>query len=285
VNQWTIAIRPAAGKKIRKITEIASLGGYGFSVLAPCHKAQSGFLFKQPVIPGRATPRFVAWDSAVAFAARDRAKLIYHADGFVEFAGEKSDRIAASKDLISGEAKGLGLYSLPLSRTSVGGPIISLKTYGLEEFQSSKAQDGVVVFDPRDFYYRNCTAESANTWDLVIYAFPKGVVPPVRFDRNRPMIAASLEPLNPPIASVINLVALSLPKENIFLGLFVTCFHMPVQSNSGWLLSGPGDWSAAGRGRVLMGVYPRSEIPSEQAPATGTIHVRPEQARRRSRRF
>lgn len=282
-NQWTIAIRPGVGKKPRTITKIAGLGGDGFSVLAPCHQAQSGFLFKHPVIPGRAAPRFVAWDSAVPFDARDRAKLNYHADGFVEFSSDKPGRITVTKDLVSGEVKGPGLFSLPLSRPSFGG-VVALRVYGLERFQSSEGEDGLVVFEPRDFYYRNCTPANANAWDLVIYAFPKGVVPPVRFERNRPMITASLEPLNSPIASVMDLVVLSLPEEKLFLGLYVSRFHIPVKSESGWLLSGPGDWSAAGRGHVLMGIYPRTEIPSEESPATGTVHLSPGQPARRSAR-
>jgi len=231
-SQWTIAIRPANGKKPCKITKIAGLEGDGFSILVPCHKAHTGFLFKHPVIPGVATPRFVAWDAAVAFGARDKATLNYHADGFVEFSGERPGRITASRDLIWGEAKGLGLFSRPLSRPSFG-PILALTVYGLDQFESAQEKDGLIVFEPCDFYYRNCTPKSANAWNVVIYAFPKGVVPPVRFDQKRPMIRASVEPLNGPMSSVVDLVALSLLEEKLFMGLCVREFKFRIKSRQG----------------------------------------------------
>jgi len=285
-SRETIAIRPANGKKPCKITEIAGLEGNGFSILVPCHKAHTGFLFKHPVIPGVAAPRFVAWDAAVAFDARDKAKLNYHADGFVEFSGERPGRITASKDLVSGEAKGLGLFSRPLSRPSFGGPILALTVYGLDQFESAQEKDGLIVFEPCDFYYRNCTPKSANAWTLAIYAFPKGIVPPVRFVQKRPMIRASVEQLNGPMSSVVDLVAVSLLKEELFIGLFVSRIHIPIQRTSGWLLSGPGDWAADRRGHVLMGIYPRTEILSPQkspgAPSTDTAQLSPSARARRT---
>jgi len=283
-RQWTIAIRPATGKAAKTITKIASLGGDGFSVLVPCHKARSGFLFKHPVISGRPIPHFVGWDAAVAFSADDNAKLNYNMDGFVEFSGSRPDRITATKDLLSGETTGLGLYSLPLSRPSFGGPIITLRTFGLEQFQRSDGADGLIIFEPGDFYYRNCAPENANTWDLVIYALPTGAAPPIRFDQRRSIIRASIEPLNGPIASVVDLVGLELPDEKIFLGLCVNRFHIPLKSESGWLLSGPGDLGASGRGHVLMGIYPRTELPLQESPATASVHLRPSKRARRDTR-
>jgi hypothetical protein len=260
-HQWTIALRPKDHEKPRRITTLASLGGDGFSAVLPCHKTKTGYLFKQPVIPEAVVPRFVSWETANAFGKQDRVKLIYHKDGFAEFSSEGPGRITASRDLISGEVKGLGLFSAPLSRPGVGGPILAVTVYGIDQFEIAKERDRVIVFEPSDFYYRGCTPENANSWVLAIYAFPQNTIPPIRLKQKRPMIAVTLEPLNGPIASVLELATLFLPAEKMFLGLYVYRANAKLQSESGWIFHGPGDYTRDRRGKVLMGIYPRTEIP------------------------
>jgi hypothetical protein len=260
-HQWTVAIRPTNGEKPRRITKIASLSGDGFSVDVPYHKAKTGHLFKHPVIPDDVAPRFVNWEAAAPFAARDRVRLIYHSDGFAEFSGDKPGRITASRDLVSGEATGLGLFSAPLSRPIFSGPSVAMTVYGIDQFEVAEELDELIVFEPGDFYYRNCTPETANSWMLAIHAFPRSVVPPIRIKQKRSIVAATLESLNGPIGSVLEMVAISLPEEKMFLGLCVNCFKAKLQSDSGWLFSGPGDYTQNRRGHVLMGIYPRTEIP------------------------
>jgi hypothetical protein len=261
IHEWTVAIRPLANKKLRKLTKITDLGGDGFSILVPCHKARTGYLFKHPVIPDLQMPRFVAWEKATAFTARDGAKLSYHTDGFVEFSGTTPGRIKSGQDLVSGETEGLGLFAAPLSRPSFSGPTASITVYGVDQFEKPKKRDRLVVFEPGDFYYRSCTPETANTWSVAIYAFPKNVVPPIRFKQGRPTLEVTLEPLNGPIASIMDMEAIFLTEEKMFLGLCVNCFNTQLQANSGWLLSGPGNYTRDRRGHVLMGMYPRTEIP------------------------
>jgi hypothetical protein len=288
--QWTVAIRPAKGAKAHRITKIASLAGDGFSVLAPCHKAQTGFLFKHPVVPGSPIPSFVAWDTAVAFTGRDRARLNYHADGFVEFSGDRPGRMTATKDPISGEVKGLGLFSLPLSRPPYSGGVVGLTVYGLDHFETEEKHDEIIVFEPRDFYYRNCNTQNANAWVVTIHAFPQGKIPAVRISDERSIITASLEQLNGPVGAVIDLVAISLPEEKLVLGLHVSRVHIPIEFDSGWLLAGPGDWAIDRRGHILMGMYPRGEIPLVRATSlqkagsssTGAAHLRPSKPDRKA---
>jgi hypothetical protein len=87
----TIAVRPAPDQPARKITKVTGLGGRGFSVLVPYHKARSGFLLKVPIdsdvhAPGEHDIRL---DDAMSFTAEDRVKLSYHVDGFAQFSGER----------------------------------------------------------------------------------------------------------------------------------------------------------------------------------------------------
>jgi hypothetical protein len=99
---------PRKSKPPRKITKVLSLNGKGFSVLAPYHKAKSGFLWKMPLPinvdePGR---HAVSAKAGVAFTAKDRVKLSYHADGFAQFSSETVGRIISGIDPETGEPKG-----------------------------------------------------------------------------------------------------------------------------------------------------------------------------------
>jgi hypothetical protein len=267
-HQWTIAIRPAIGEKPRKITKVASLAGDGFSILVPHHKAKTGYLFKHPVNPDSGAPRFVAWDTAVAFTPRDSVKLSYHMDGFAEFSGNGPNQIGSSRDIVSEEVTGLGLFSAPLSRPIFSGPTVAITVHGIDQFELAEEHDQTLVFEPSDFYWRNCSPEDANAWMLAVYAFPRSVRTPIRVDQNRSTIAVTLEPLNGPIASVVQLAALSFSQEKFLLGLCVNRLNGRFQSISGWVLYGPGNYSQDRRGHVLMGIYPRTEIPiaGERAP-------------------
>jgi hypothetical protein len=291
IHQWTVTIRPTEAGKARKITTIASLNGDGFSVQLPYHKARAGVLFKHPVIPGIAMPRFVGSETAVAFGAHDRVKLIYHADGFVEFSSNRPRRTFANKDIVSGEASGLGLFAAPLSRSIFSGPSVGINAFGIDQFEISEEQDELIVFEPSDFYYRNCTPETANSWMLAIYTFPRGVIPPIRIKGKRSMLTATLEPLNGPIGAVVELVAISLPQEKMFLGLCVNCFSGQHKADSGWLFSGPGDYTAERRGHVLMGIYPLTEISGDsqtalrqepETPQVDTAHFSPRESTQRA---
>ena len=264
ISEWTIAIRPTNGARPRKITRITGLGGDGFSVAMPCHRARAGYLFSHPVIPGAGRARFVAWQSSVPFVRDNSVTLKYHADGFAEFSAAKLGNLA-SRDLVSGEAKGLGLFSAPLVRPPVMGATLAMLVYGLDQFELADEQQQLVVLGPTDFYYRNCLPQNANSWTLAIYVFPRNSAPPIRIEGNRLTLAIALEPLNPPMSSVLELRTVFLAEERITIGLCVHRSIQKLQSASGWVFNGPGEYTTERRGHVLMGIYPQTEIPWGEA--------------------
>jgi hypothetical protein len=264
-RKWTIAVRPATGQACRNITKIIGLNGGGFSVLAPYHKARSGFLFKLPVEPDvLLTPGefAVSWDDVVGFTAEDRVKLSYHTDGFAQFSSETPGRIISGRDPSTGQPKGLGLLTHPLRTPIWSGPSVGVTVWGLEEFEET-AQDNapLVLFEPDEFYFRGCTPNEANGWILSIYAFPINVIPPVRFHGGSMVIDAAIEGLNGSLAAVVRLKVIHLREERVFLGVFVNRVITSFVSKSGWCLQGPGDYTRDRKGHVLMGIYPREMIP------------------------
>lgn len=258
-RNWTIAIRPSAGQPPRKITKIIGLNGGGFSVLVPYHKAKSGFLYKVPVDPKTDLgpgERWVPYAECVGFTAGDRVKLSYHTDGFAQFSGERPGKIISGRDPTTGEPKGLGLFTRPLTSPIRTGPSIGVTIFGIDDFEAVRERDDPLIFEPSDFYYRGTTPEEANAWVLSIYAFPIAVTPPVRFKSGNPVLEVALEGLNIPWVSVVELKVVHLPVEKIFLGLMVNHFKSSEHPKSGWSINGPGDWTMQQKGHVLMGSYP-----------------------------
>jgi hypothetical protein len=204
-RKWTIAIRPAEGSQARKITKIIGLNGGGFSVLAPYHHARSGFLCKMPVDPAVQGQYVVPTEDLMGFSADDRVKLSYHTDGFVQLSGENPGRIISGRDQLTGQPKGLGLFTHPLTKPIWSGPSVATTIWGIGGFEETEAKDKALVFEPNEWYYRGCTSTEANRWVLSFYAFPKQVTPPARLRDGVEVLNAALEPLSGPLVSIIQL--------------------------------------------------------------------------------
>jgi len=262
-RKWTIAIRPADGLQPRKITKIIGLNGSGFSLVAPYHKARSGYLFKMPIDPNIQGEYHVPWDESVGFTADDRVKLTYHTDGFAQFSGETAGRITSGRDPTTGEPRGLGLFTHPLTAPIWSGPSVAATVWGIDEFEETIERDEPLVFEPSEWYYRGCTPDDANAWILSVYAFPIAVIPPLRLRDGYALLDVALESLSGSLVSVVQLKVIHLQEEKVFLGLFVNRVTTKFQSISGWMLNGPGDFARNRKGHVLMAIYPRDRIPVE----------------------
>lgn len=264
-HKWTIAILPAAGEKPRKITKIIGLNGDGFSVLAPYHKARSGFLYKHLVNLRKLLTsglQTVAWEECVGFTADNRAKLTYHIDGFAQFSSEDPGKIISGRDPKTGEPKGLGLFTHPLSTPIVSGASVGVTLWGIEEFEVAREDERLITFEPNDVYYRNSTPKDANTWHLAIHAFAIGAVPPLQFEGEQAVMQYQPHPIAGGVpGSVVRLKVIRLQAERVYLGLYVERFVGNWPVTSGWSLSGPGNYTMDQPGYVLKATYPRDRIP------------------------
>jgi hypothetical protein len=271
-TKWTVAIRPAAGKPLYKITKIISLNGGGFSVLTPYHKARSGFLFKQVINPQvfrKAGEHLVKWTDCAGFTAENRTKLSYHVDGFAQFSSENQGTIISGRDPNTGEPKGLGVMARPFSDPSLSGPSVGISIWGLEDFEEADQKEKLIVFEPSDFYYRLWRPDETNFWHLGIYVFPVDAVPPMRYDGDQARMDFALRfPISAGVVgSIVTLKTVRLEAEKVHLGLYVESLVGKFPSKSGWSISGPGNWTANQTGFVLNAVYPRDLIPVDQRPS------------------
>jgi hypothetical protein len=256
----TIAIHPE-GDAIRKVTKIVSLSDGGFSVVTPYHKEKTGYLFKLPVDPSQLPTFSRHWQETVGFTAECRAKLSYHVDGFAQFSSEKQGELVSGRDPETGEPRGLGLLTHPLCDPIWSGPSVNVTLWGLGDYVPLDDPTDATVFEPHDFYYRGCTPSDANAWVLSIYVFPAGVDPPCRQEGRDMALEVAFEPLNGPLASVARMRVVRLPESGVLLGIMVNRAVVTFPSKSGWIINGPGDYSAQERGHVLTAVYPREAIP------------------------
>jgi len=264
--RWTVAIRTDANDIARKVTKIVGLKS-GFSVLTPYHKASKGYICKMPIDPDKEGDYVQPFAETIGFTSESRVKLTYHADGFVQFSSEKPGEVISGRDPKTGEPKGCALFTNPLKSPIWSGPSIAITFWGLEDFEPlDPSDDEAIIFEPCHFYYRACSPNTANCWVLDIYIFPAGNVPPCRWEENHLVLDAAVEPLNPPLLSVRRFSVLHLPEENIFLGLAINSAIGSAPPISGWILSGPGDWTKERKGHVLVASYPREGIPTEGRP-------------------
>lgn len=126
---------------------------------------------------------------------------------------------------------------------------------------------GSIVFQPRDCYFRACDPSDANGWVLSIYVFPIPKVPPCQYVDGECVCDVAIDHLNGPLACVMRLKVVRLQNENVFLGLAMNRAVLSFPSSSGWMINGPGDYTAAKKGHVLMACYPRNSIPVVGRPS------------------
>jgi tetratricopeptide (TPR) repeat protein len=133
-----------------KLCRLMLSGDGSYFVTVPYHPSEKVFLAKRRVNyanPGRAD---VSEPLEVALLEDDehRLKLSHHPDGFVQFSGHG---IVSGRDE-SGDPKGIGLKSFPLSRPTAG-PAFGLTVMNPNAFANAgPPQKGDVVFRERDLY-------------------------------------------------------------------------------------------------------------------------------------
>lgn len=255
-NGRTIAVRAGAGARARKLTKVIGYGTQGFAVVMPYHRARSGFVGKIPVDYNSIGPFAVPQEDFIGFTADDRVKLSYHPDGFAQFSGETQGKIISGRDPITGEPKGVGLMTQPLSDPIRTGPSFSVAAWGLEDFEELSETDAAIVFEAEDMYFRSCTPTTANSCVLEVFVFPTHYWAATRQRGNDYVLTMAFHGFEAS-QCVIEMKVFDLPDQDFLLAGFVSHTAVSFLSKSGWVLGGPGNRDKSGKGHVLMGVYPR----------------------------
>ncbi len=254
----TIAIQDVSGTT-RKITKIVPHSGGGFAVLAPYHKARSGLLLKFPVDYDGKGETAVPFEECAGYSADDRVKLSFHPDGFVQFSGENPRKIVSGRDPQTGEAKGLGLMSNPLSNPIRSGPTFGISVWGLHEFEELEAdREGVLSFSQEEMYYRACVPGKENGAHVEAFLFEprywsgvRGKPPAMNLSLCVGMFEAS--------GAALDLKVIRLENSDTFIGVLASHVRIGFSEESGFTLNGPSESVEGHRKCALMAIYPASE--------------------------
>jgi hypothetical protein len=264
----TLAIRPEPGTPSFKVTKIVPYAKGGFSVLTPYHNQRQGYLAKVPVNYRELGDILVPRSEVVGYSVNDRVKLSYHPDGFAQFSGEVGGKVISGRDEQTGEPKGIGLMTNPLKMPIWSGPTFGVVLWGLQEFEQLGAKDTpALVFEEEDFYYRDCTPETANGWIVEAWVFPLRMWSGVRKRGDRYVLMRHFEGFER-YGATLELYVIPLPNQPVFLGVFAGRVGVSFDVPSGWTLNGPGYRDQTGRGRVLMAFYPRLPMMDEDKAGT-----------------
>ncbi len=250
---------------IRKLAKVVGYGNQGFAVLTPYHSARSGFVAKIPIDYKKIGEFNVAYDDIVGFDTEHRVKLSYHPDGFVQFSGETKGQVTSGRNEHSGEPKGIGLLTQPLSSPIRSGPSFGITAWGLGDFISHNAspQETDVVFGLEDMYFRGINPRQANAIVLEVFALPLRYWAGVRKRGSDYVLTMAFEDFQASRAA-IEMKVIDLPNQEVLLAGFVSHTRVEFGSQSGWVLNGPGNRNDDGIGHVLQAFYPREVVPGDR---------------------
>ena len=240
---------------LRKITKIVPYRSGGFAVLVPYHEARRGHLLKYPVDYSKRDLE-LTFDEATEYSAEDRVKLSLHPDGFVQFSGENPGKIVSGRDPGTGEPRGLGVMSRPLSAPVNTGPTFGITVWGLSEFEPLDAarRHNAVVFSEEDYYYRRCTPDAWNGYVIEGFVLEDQYWGGVRNRDGK--LTLTVMPMFEALGAVFDFRVVPLPGQPVLLGLITSKVETAFDTPSGFTLGGPSDLESM---EALSAVYPAPE--------------------------
>ncbi len=250
----TIAIQDTSGTT-RKITKIVHHSDGGFAVLAPYHTARSGLLLKVPVDYNVKGMMAIPLEECIGYTADDRVKLSFHPDGFVQFSGENPAKIVSGRDPTTGDAKGLGLISNPLSNPIRSGPTFGISVWGLHEFEELEPdRDDVVSFSQEEMYYR-CVPGTENGVHVEAFLLEPRYWSGVRGKQSAMKISLCVGMFEASGAA-LDLKVIPLRDSDTFIAAFASHVRIHFPEESGFTLNGPSESVKGSRKFALMAMYP-----------------------------
>lgn len=251
----TIAMVARLGVEPRRVAKIIPYRHGGFAVSVPYHSAKVGFLGKMPVDYRKVGMLAVPRARMTRYSADDAVKLSYHPDGFVQFSSVHPGKIVSGRDPVTGEPKGLGLLTSPLSQPIKTGPTFGVSVWGIEDFETLPPNKPAELFGVGDWYYRSCTDDTANAWMIEAFVLPNSFRGGVHNRSGKPTITLVFGNFEAP-GVVFELRVVDLPGQSVFIGLLVSRARVSFAAKSGFTLGGPGRRFPDGTGEVLMACYP-----------------------------
>ena len=251
----TIAVQDGDGV-VRKITKLIPYGDGGFAVHVPYHKAQIGWLLKMPVDYKVMGETVTPISECTEYSATDRVKLSYHPSGFVQFSGEMPGKIISGLDPITGEPKGLGIITNPLSSPIRTGPTFGITAWGLSDFESlAKQSDDALIFPAEEMYFRGCSPGTQNGVCIEGFVFPPRYWAGVRGESSKWKMSICFIGFEAS-GAVLELKIIRLQASDVFIGVLASHVRVSFKDASGFTLNGPSESKTGSIKNALLAIYP-----------------------------
>jgi hypothetical protein len=249
VEPVTIAVQDSVGT-LRKITKIIPYKDGGFAQLVPYHRANTGLLLKFPADYSK--QKFeVAFADSEQYSAKDRVKLSFHPDGFIQFSGENPGKILSGRGP-DGAPKGLGILARQMAKPVQTGPTFGATIWGLSEFAECKmSKDRTITFAQDELYYRACNPETTNAIILEGFLFPAPLWAGVRGKSDDLRIQMTWRNFEG-TGAVFELRVIPLHNPDVFIGLFASYVRTEFPTPSGFIINSLSD----PKKNCLMAIYP-----------------------------
>lgn len=224
-----------------KVSSIIFLSDGGFSVVVPYHNAETGLLLKSPVPCISPGTYIIPRESIIQeFTASNRPKLSIHYDGFCQFSSDLKGTIRSGRDSETGQPKGLGIFTQPLSQPIESGPTFGITVWGMHDYKKWKgAKKGESPIRFHNYYYRNADANTWNSYLIEGYVFPRSKVSPSIKHRNGNYYL-KLVHMNFEIpGTVFKWFIVPELHRDYLIGVIVSRTSIGFSSSSGFCMSGP----------------------------------------------
>jgi hypothetical protein len=258
--------------KFRKLLAIVPYAGGGFAVILPSYQNTSAGVLEKISVEylNEGTKGLISRDIKAQFGVDDRVKFSYHPDGFVQFSSASNRKITSGRDA-SGEPKGLGVISWPLSKPVSTGASMSISFWGLDLLQHAKPKqiDNQYVFDTAQAVQHQkapLLPGQESAYAMAMYIIPKetaGSIITVNGRKQGYLAMMQMQSNGGQFMRLRELVRyIDIPDQPNFIG--ISWFRIPLggfNSRAGFLFSGPTD------GKYGL----RATFPTEAAGAPGPI--------------
>jgi hypothetical protein len=217
-----------------------------------------------PIASSRSSNRFLIpiSDMPQKFKSKSKIKLSIHQSGFTQFSGHG---ITSGINQKTGEVKGLGLKSKPLSTPINTGPTFGIVLWGLEHFRAQSAFDlfgrenKVVI--PQHEYFCEENPLVADGYSIHGFVIPTKHARNISLDVWGPKFVTKLPAKG---NKLYTLRPILLPKSNIFIALVVEKMHIEMDKDkpvAGFIVGSSQEINKDSKGRVwgkqLIAAYPK----------------------------
>lgn len=225
--------------------------------MAPDHAAKSGYVAKIPANYYKIGASWISIDEiACQFHAENPVKLSYHPDGFAQFSSVVNGTITSGRDS-TGNIKGVGLMTSPLTNPIRSGPSAGIRVWGFQDFPDHSGSLGAAMLFDFSIIEATDLASDANTFNLEIFTLPRLLLRYTKVvDSN---IVVEVPYTFKGVRRVFALRVIEIPDRNVFLGVLGTKLKTFFPSVSGWSIGGPGGYDVDGSTVCLHACYPKPD--------------------------